>query len=45
VVDEKSALHLMGSELDYVDTLMEAGFKIHNPNAKSTCGCGQSFGA
>jgi iron-sulfur cluster assembly protein len=45
LVDEKSALYLMGSTLDYVDTLMESGFKIVNPNAKSTCGCGQSFGA
>jgi iron-sulfur cluster assembly accessory protein len=45
IVDEKSALYLMGCQLDYVDTLMEAGFKIENPNAKSTCGCGQSFGA
>jgi len=45
VVDEKSALYLIGTTLDYVDTLMESGFKIQNPNAKSTCGCGQSFGA
>jgi iron-sulfur cluster assembly accessory protein len=45
LVDEKSALYLMGTQLDYVDTLTESGFKIHNPNAKSTCGCGQSFGA
>lgn len=45
VVDEKSALYLVGTELDFVDTLMESGFKINNPNAKSTCGCGQSFGA
>ena len=45
VVDEKSALYLVGTTLDYVDTLMESGFKIQNPNAKSTCGCGQSFGA
>lgn len=44
-VDEKSALYLAGSELDFVDTLQESGFKIGNPNAKSTCGCGQSFGA
>jgi iron-sulfur cluster assembly protein len=44
-VDEKSALYLVGTTLDYVDTLMESGFKIQNPNAKSTCGCGQSFGA
>ncbi|HVH07205.1 MAG TPA: iron-sulfur cluster insertion protein ErpA [Myxococcota bacterium] len=45
VVDEKSALYLVGTTLDYVDSLMESGFKIQNPNAKSTCGCGQSFGA
>ena len=45
VVDEKSALYLVGTTLDYVDTLMESGFKIQNPNAKSTCGCGSSFGA
>ena len=45
VVDEKSALYLVGTTLDYVDTVMESGFKIQNPNAKSTCGCGQSFGA
>jgi iron-sulfur cluster assembly accessory protein len=45
VVDEKSALYLAGSRLDFVDTLQESGFKIENPNAKSTCGCGQSFGA
>ena len=44
-VDEKSALYLSGSVLDYVDTLQESGFKIQNPNAKSSCGCGQSFGA
>ena len=44
-VDEKSALYLSGSALDYVDTLQESGFKIQNPNAKSSCGCGQSFGA
>jgi iron-sulfur cluster assembly protein len=45
LVDEKSALYLVGTTLDYVDTLMESGFKIQNPSAKSTCGCGQSFGA
>lgn len=44
-VDEKSALYLAGSTLDYVDTLQESGFKIVNPNAKTSCGCGQSFGA
>jgi iron-sulfur cluster assembly protein len=45
VVDEKSALYLVGTTLDYIDTLMESGFKIQNPNAKNSCGCGQSFSA
>lgn len=43
LVDEKSALYLVGTSLDFVDGLMETGFKIENPNAKNTCGCGQSF--
>ena len=42
-VDLKSALYLAGVEVDYVEGLMESGFKITNPNARSTCGCGQSF--
>jgi iron-sulfur cluster assembly protein len=45
VVDEKSALYLVGTTLDFVDTLSESGFKMHNPNARETCGCGESFGA
>jgi iron-sulfur cluster assembly protein len=45
IVDEKSALYLVGTTLDFVDTLQESGFKMVNPNAKSTCGCGESFGA
>jgi len=45
IVDEKSALYLVGSRLDFVDTLEESGFKIENPNASNTCGCGQSFAA
>lgn len=45
IVDPKSALYLVGSTLDFADTLQESGFKITNPNATSTCGCGQSFGA
>lgn len=44
-VDDKSALYLMGTTLDFVDTLNESGFKMLNPNAKTTCGCGESFGA
>ncbi|MFP6655804.1 MAG: iron-sulfur cluster assembly accessory protein [Myxococcota bacterium] len=45
IVDEKSALYLAGSRLDFVDTLQESGFKIENPNASNACGCGQSFSA
>ena len=43
LVDEMSAQYLMGSEIDYVDSLMGAGFTVNNPNAVSTCGCGHSF--
>lgn len=43
LVDLKSLLHIAGMELDYSDDLMNAGFKFRNPNAKSTCGCGESF--
>ena len=45
IVDDKSALYLVGTTLDFVDTLQESGFKMVNPNAKNTCGCGESFGA
>jgi len=45
LIDEKSALYLVGCRLDFVDTLQESGFKIENPNASNTCGCGQSFAA
>jgi iron-sulfur cluster assembly accessory protein len=44
-VDAKSCLYLNGVILDYSDGLMGAGFKIENPNAKTTCGCGESFSA
>ncbi|MBI3802267.1 MAG: iron-sulfur cluster insertion protein ErpA [Nitrospirae bacterium] len=44
-VDPYSAPMLQGTEVDYVDNLQGAGFAIKNPNAKSTCGCGQSFSA
>ena len=36
---------LNGVQIDFVDELMGGGFKIHNPNAKSSCGCGKSFSA
>ncbi len=42
-VDEMSLGYLTGSEVDYVDSLMGAGFVVNNPNAVSTCGCGHSF--
>ena len=45
VVDPKSALCVTGSELDYVNSLTEGGFKVHNPNAATSCSCGESFTA
>lgn len=42
-VDPKSFLYLNGILLDYVDGLQEKGFKFVNPNAKNSCGCGESF--
>jgi iron-sulfur cluster assembly accessory protein len=42
-VDAQSTSLLQGSEIDYVDTLMGAGFTVNNPNAVSGCGCGSSF--
>ena len=42
-VDMKSALYLAGAEVDYLDGLMQSGFKITNPNASGQCGCGKSF--
>lgn len=44
-VDAISGVYLDGTEVDYVETLEASGFKFNNPNAKSTCGCGSSFGA
>ncbi len=45
VVDPKSALYVTGSELDYVNALTDGGFKVHNPNAATSCSCGESFSA
>src|ERR687887_1357211 len=42
-VDTNSIGLLKGSEIDYVDTLMGAGFTVNNPNAVAACGCGSSF--
>jgi iron-sulfur cluster assembly protein len=44
VVDPKSALYVTGSELDYLDSL-DGGFKVKNPNAATSCSCGESFSA
>ena len=44
VVDPKSALYVTGSELDYISTL-DGGFKVKNPNAATSCSCGESFSA
>src|SRR6202046_789357 len=44
VVEPKSALYVTGSELDYADTL-DGGFKVTNPNAATSCSCGESFSA
>jgi len=43
VINPSSAQLLEGATLDYKDGLQDAGFAIDNPNAQSTCGCGQSF--
>ena len=43
VVDPFSAPYLSGSRVDYLETIQESGFKIDNPNAVSSCGCGHSF--
>jgi iron-sulfur cluster insertion protein len=44
-VDAQSASMLQGAEVDYVDSLQGAGFSVKNPQAKSSCGCGNSFSA
>jgi iron-sulfur cluster assembly accessory protein len=43
LVDEVSMVLLKGSEIDFVDELAGAEFRVNNPNAKSSCGCGVSF--
>src|SRR5205807_4741188 len=43
LVDDMSLAYITGSEVDYVDSLMGAGFTVNNPNAVSSCGCGHSF--
>ena len=43
LVDERSLPYLDGTEIDYVEDIMGAGFRFNNPNAVSNCGCGESF--
>ena len=45
VVDPKTAIYVTGSQLEYTDKLEDGGFKVNNPNAASTCSCGESFSA
>lgn len=42
-LDVKSQLFLVGTRIDWEDSLMESGFKFRNPNAKRACSCGESF--
>jgi iron-sulfur cluster assembly accessory protein len=43
LVDPVSLQYLAGSEIDFVDELIGSSFKVHNPNATASCGCGTSF--
>jgi len=43
LIDAVSVEYLAGSEIDYVDDLIGSAFKINNPNATASCGCGTSF--
>jgi iron-sulfur cluster assembly protein len=42
-IDNRSALYMEGTSLDFIEDLNRRGFKFSNPMAKTTCGCGQSF--
>jgi len=43
IVDPRSAMYLGGAQIDFIESMMGGGFKIDNPNAASSCGCGSSF--
>lgn len=43
LIDEMSLVYMGGSEIDFVDDLMGQSFKVNNPNAVASCGCGTSF--
>jgi len=42
-IDPGALMHLIGSEIDYVEDQFQSGFVFNNPNATGTCGCGESF--
>ena len=44
IIDPESFPLIKGSKIDFLDSLQGSGFKIENPNAKRSCGCGKSFG-
>ena len=43
IIDPRSAQYMEGAQIDFVESMMGGGFKIDNPNAASSCGCGSSF--
>ncbi len=43
LIDPASVLYMTGAEVDYTDGLNGSGFKVNNPNATASCGCGHSF--
>lgn len=45
ILDDVSAVYMQGAIIDYIETELESGFKIDNPNAMSSCGCGTSSNA
>lgn len=42
-IDHKALMHVIGTEMDYVENKISSGFVFNNPNIKGTCGCGESF--
>ena len=43
IIDQKALMFIVGTEMDYVDNEIKSEFVFNNPNAKSQCGCGESF--
>ncbi|XP_003743579.1 iron-sulfur cluster assembly 1 homolog, mitochondrial [Galendromus occidentalis] len=43
LIDARAQLSLLGTEMDFVESKLASEFVFHNPNAKGTCGCGESF--